>query len=71
VLPHRNPVVTAKMFSTLDVLSKGRMILGAGIGWMEEEITLLGAPFNKRGALSGLSHKFLYKTVLIPCEPEN
>ena len=52
VLPHRNPVVTAKMFSTLDVLSKGRMILGAGIGWMEEEITLLGAPFNKRGALS-------------------
>jgi Luciferase-like monooxygenase len=28
------------------------MILGAGIGWMEEEITLLGAPYKKRGALS-------------------
>src|SRR5215510_12702739 len=52
VLPHRNPIVTAKTFATLDVLSGGRMILGAGIGWMEEEITLLGAPFNKRGALS-------------------
>ena len=52
VLPHRNPIVTAKMFATLDVLSRGRMMLGAGIGWMEEEISLLGAPFNKRGRLS-------------------
>lgn len=52
VLPHRNPIVTAKMWATLDVLSGGRMILGAGIGWMEEEITLLGAPYQKRGALS-------------------
>jgi probable F420-dependent oxidoreductase len=52
VLPHRNPIVTAKMWATLDVMSGGRMILGAGIGWMEEEITLLGAPYNKRGALS-------------------
>jgi probable F420-dependent oxidoreductase len=52
VLPHRNPIVTAKMFATLDVLSGGRMILGAGIGWMEEEVTLLGAPFKRRSALS-------------------
>ena len=52
VLPHRNPIVTAKMFATLDVLSRGRMMLGAGIGWMEEEISLLGAPFKKRGRLS-------------------
>jgi probable F420-dependent oxidoreductase len=52
VLPHRNPIVTAKMFASLDVLSRGRMMLGAGIGWMEEEISLLGAPFQKRGALS-------------------
>jgi len=52
VLPHRNPIVTAKMWATLDVLSGGRMLLGAGIGWMEEEITLLGAPYHKRGALS-------------------
>ena len=52
VLPHRNPIVTAKMFASLDVLSGGRIMLGAGIGWMEEEITLLGAPFKKRSALS-------------------
>jgi probable F420-dependent oxidoreductase len=52
VLPHRNPIVTAKMWATLDVMSGGRMILGAGIGWMAEEIELLGAPYNKRGALS-------------------
>lgn len=52
VLPHRNPILTAKMFATLDVLSRGRMMLGAGIGWMEEEISLLGAPFKRRSALS-------------------
>jgi probable F420-dependent oxidoreductase len=52
VLPHRNAIVTAKMFATLDVLSGGRVMLGAGIGWMEEEITLLGAPFKQRSALS-------------------
>ncbi len=52
VLPHRNPIVTAKMWATLDVLSGGRMQMGAGVGWMEEEIRLLGAPFEKRGALS-------------------
>ena len=52
VLPHRNPILTAKMIATLDVLSQGRIILGAGIGWMEEEISLLGAPFKRRGALS-------------------
>jgi probable F420-dependent oxidoreductase len=52
VLPHRNPVLTAKMFATLDVLSRGRMIMGAGVGWLESEIELLGAPFKQRGALS-------------------
>jgi probable F420-dependent oxidoreductase len=52
VIPLRNPVVTAKMFATLDVLSRGRMIFGAGIGWLEEEMMVLGAPFHQRGALS-------------------
>jgi probable F420-dependent oxidoreductase len=52
VLPHRNPIVTAKTWATLDVLSGGRMMAGVGIGWMDEEISLLGAPFKKRGALS-------------------
>jgi probable F420-dependent oxidoreductase len=44
VLPHRQPVLSAKMLATLDVLSKGRMTVGVGIGWMAEEIALLGGP---------------------------
>jgi probable F420-dependent oxidoreductase len=52
VLPHRHPVLAAKCLSTLDHLSGGRVILGAGVGWMKEEIELLGAPFDRRGAWS-------------------
>ncbi len=52
VLPHRHPVLAAKMVATLDHLSDGRIILGAGVGWMREEIELLGGPFDKRGAWS-------------------
>jgi probable F420-dependent oxidoreductase len=52
VLPHRHPVLAAKMLATLDHLSGGRVILGAGVGWMREEIELLGAPFDERGAWS-------------------
>jgi probable F420-dependent oxidoreductase len=52
VLPHRHAVVTAKTVATLDVLSGGRVILGVGVGWMEEEFNALNAPFSERGALS-------------------
>jgi probable F420-dependent oxidoreductase len=52
VLPHRHPVLAAKALATLDHLSGGRVILGAGVGWMREEIELLGAPFSERGAWS-------------------
>jgi len=52
VLPHRHPVLAAKTLATLDHLSGGRVILGAGVGWMREEIELLGAPFDQRGAWS-------------------
>jgi probable F420-dependent oxidoreductase len=52
VLPHRHPVLAAKMLATLDHLSGGRVILGAGVGWMREEIEILGAPFDQRGAWS-------------------
>lgn len=52
VLPHRHPVLAAKILATLDHLSNGRMVLGAGVGWMEEEITLLGVPYAQRGAWS-------------------
>lgn len=50
VLPHRPPILTAKMLKTIDVLSKGRLTVGLGVGWMEEEIALLDGPdFKKRG----------------------
>jgi probable F420-dependent oxidoreductase len=52
VIPHRHAVVTAKMVATLDVLSRGRVILGVGVGWMEEEFKALNAPFAERGPLS-------------------
>lgn len=51
VLPHRHPVLAAKMLATVDVLSRGRLTVGAGVGWMAEEMALLGAPpFKARGA---------------------
>jgi len=52
VLPHRHPLLTAKMLSTLDAVAPGRVILGAGVGWMQEEIEALGVPYARRGAWS-------------------
>src|SRR6476619_3363858 len=51
VVPQRHPVLTAKMLATIDVLSKGRLIVGCGVGWMKEEFEALGAPpFAERGS---------------------
>jgi probable F420-dependent oxidoreductase len=53
ILPHRNPLLAAKMLSTLDVLSNGRVLAGVGVGWLEEEFQALGLPpFRERGAYS-------------------
>ncbi len=49
VLPFRNPVLNAKMITTLDVLSGGRVIFGTGVGWMAEEFEAMGAPYEHRG----------------------
>jgi probable F420-dependent oxidoreductase len=49
VLPHRHPVLTAKMLATLDHLAPGRVILGAGVGWMKEEFEILGVKHELRG----------------------
>jgi probable F420-dependent oxidoreductase len=50
VLPYRHPLVTAKAFMTLDRLSGGRAILGAGAGHLESEFALLGVDHASRGA---------------------
>jgi probable F420-dependent oxidoreductase len=52
ILPYRNPLVTAKVLSTLDVLSGGRVTAGMAVGWTEDEFKALGVPFQERGALS-------------------
>ena len=45
-----NPVVLAKSFATLDVLSRGRAIAGFGLGWSKDEYDASGIPFKNRGA---------------------
>jgi probable F420-dependent oxidoreductase len=53
VVPYRNPLLAAKMLATVDVLSKGRVVLGAGVGWLREEFEALGAPpFEERGRVT-------------------
>jgi len=53
ILPHRNPVLTAKMIATIDVMSRGRVTVGAGVGWLREEFAALHtADFDQRGAVA-------------------
>jgi probable F420-dependent oxidoreductase len=53
ILPHRHPVLAAKILATIDVLSRGRLTVGVGVGWLREEFEALGAPdFDRRGAAS-------------------
>ncbi len=49
IVPQRNPVVLAKELATLDHLSGGRVELGIGVGWLEEEFDAIGVPFSERG----------------------
>ena len=50
LVPEHNPVVLAKVVATLDWLSNGRVALGVGIGWLEEEFQALGIPWERRAA---------------------
>ncbi len=51
VLPYHHPLALAKRYGTLDRLSGGRLLLGVGVGSLEEEFDLLGADFSGRGAV--------------------
>jgi probable F420-dependent oxidoreductase len=48
ILPQREPLVLAKTIATLDHLSGGRVDLGVGVGWLEEEFSAIGIPFRER-----------------------
>jgi probable F420-dependent oxidoreductase len=53
IAPYRNPMITAKMLASLDVLSGGRIIVGLGVGWMKEEFENLKAPpYRQRGRVT-------------------
>ena len=52
IVPYRNPLETARAFANIDQLSGGRLILGVGIGWAEQEFTSLKVPYRERGAIT-------------------
>ena len=50
IVAQTNPLLLAKQIASLDFFSGGRFMLGAGIGWLQEEFTAMGVPFERRGA---------------------
>lgn len=50
ILPQTNPLLLAKQAASLDFVSRGRFMLGVGIGWLREEFDAMGTPFERRGA---------------------
>ena len=69
VVPYRDRLVLAKLISTVDQVSEGRLIFGAGVGWLSEEFDALGVDFTKRGKITNetlelLEHAFSGDTKL-------
>ncbi len=52
VVPYRHPLLLAKMLASADQLSGGRVIVGAGLGWLEAESELLGVPHRRRARIA-------------------
>ena len=60
-LPWYNPVLLARRLTTLDVLSRGRLRVGFGIGWSPDEYEAAGAPWQDRGKRADESIEVLKK----------
>ena len=69
VLGYHHPLAIAKRYGTLDVVTGGRVILGVGVGSLQEEFELLGAPFADRGARADDAMRALRAALSQP-EPE-
>ncbi len=52
VLPYRHPLYWTRVAVSIERLSRGRLIMGVGVGWMEEEFEALGVSFKDRGRMT-------------------
>lgn len=69
VIPYRNPFSLASALATVDYLSKGRLDIGAGVGWMKEEFEILQVPYRERGAIMDETLRIL-KAIWTESNPE-
>ena len=69
IVPYRNPILQAKMFATLDVLTGGRAVCGVGVGWLEKEFDVLGASYPDRGPVTD-EYLRIFRTLWTEPEPE-
>jgi probable F420-dependent oxidoreductase len=69
ILPYRSPIPVAKLLASVDVLSGGRLIVGAAIGWLEGEFAALGVPFRERASRSDEALE-LFRAVWTTPQPE-
>ena len=51
VVPMRNPVILAKQLATIDLISNGRLLVGAAVGWYKREFMAMGVDFHQRGKI--------------------
>ena len=70
VVPHRPAILAAKVLATADILSKGRVTVGVGTGWLAEEMAALGSPpYDKRGAATN-EYIAAFRTLWKDASPE-
>jgi probable F420-dependent oxidoreductase len=69
ILPYRSPIPVAKLLASVDVLSGGRLLVGAAIGWLEGEFEALGVPFKERVSRSEEALE-LFRTLWTQPKPE-